>query len=79
MSLHVQRQVIRAAEAPFAMVALERLGPCVFAIVTGQLVRPRKPPLASLPGALVRLLSWKKETVKIRHTKNFFAFVINRY
>lgn len=61
MSLHMQSQVIRATEATFAMGALERLGPCVLAIVTGQFVGPRKPPLASLPGAFVRFLPWKQK------------------
>lgn len=61
MSLHMQSQVIRATEATFAMGALERLGPCMLAIVTGQFVGPRKPPLASLPGAFVWFLSWKQK------------------
>lgn len=64
MSLHVQGEVIAAREAPVAVPALERLGPGVFAIVPGQLVRAGESPLAALPAALVWLLScWaKRET-----------------
>lgn len=65
MSLHMQSQVIRTTEATFAVGAFERLGPCMLAIVTGQLVGPRKPPLASLPGAFVRLLSWKQTSILV--------------
>lgn len=57
VSLHVQRQVVGAGEAAVAHPALERLGTRVLPVVAGQLVRPRKPPVAALPGALVGLLT----------------------
>lgn len=59
VSLHMQRQMIGAGETPVAVAAFERLGASVFPVVTGQLVRPREPPLAALPRALVRLLACK--------------------
>lgn len=62
VSLHVQRQVVGAGEAAVAHPALERLGTRVLPVVAGQLVRPRKPPVAALPGALVGLLTCKEET-----------------
>lgn len=55
--LHVQGQMIGAGKAAVAHPALERLGPCVLSVVTGQLVRAREPPVAAFPGALVRLLA----------------------
>ncbi|TKC34877.1 hypothetical protein EI555_009987, partial [Monodon monoceros] len=58
--LHVQGQVVRAGEAAVAHAALEGLGPRVFAVVSGQLVRAREPPVAAFPGALVRLLTCAK-------------------
>jgi len=57
VTLHVERQVIGPREAAIAVAALERLGTCVLAVVAGQLVAPRKPPFAAVPGALVRLLT----------------------
>lgn len=57
VSLHVQGQVVRAREAAAAHGALERLGARVLPEVARQLVGPGEAPLASLPGALVRLLS----------------------
>lgn len=41
------------------MVALKRLGAGVFAVVPRQLVAPGESPLAALPRALVRLLTWE--------------------
>lgn len=57
VALHVQRQVVGAGEAAVAHHALERLGTRVLPVVAGQLVRPGKPPVAALPGALVGLLA----------------------
>lgn len=57
VALHVQRQVVGAGEAAVAHHALERLGARVLPVVAGQLVRPGKPPVAALPGALVGLLA----------------------
>lgn len=45
-------------DRPVTVVALKRLGAGVFAVVPCQLVAPGKSPLASLPRALVRLLTW---------------------
>ena len=55
--LHVQRQVVGAREAAVAHAALEGLGPGVLAVVAGQLIRAREPPVAAFPGAFVRLLT----------------------
>lgn len=64
VSLHVQRQVVGTGEAAVAHSALERLGTRVLPVVAGQLVRPRKPPVAALPGALVGLLTCGKEETR---------------
>ena len=55
--LHVQRQVVGAAECAVAGLADERLGAGVLTDVSGQLVRAGEAPVAVLPGAEVRLLS----------------------
>lgn len=60
--LHVQGEVIRAGEAAVAHAALEGLGSRVLAVVAGQLVRAREPPVAAFPGALVGLLACVKGT-----------------
>lgn len=54
-------------DRPVTVVALKRLGASVFAVVPCQLVAPGKSPLATLPRALVRLLTWglKKQTHKM--------------
>lgn len=57
MPLHVQREVVGAREAAVAHAALEGLGPRVLAVVAGQLVGAREPPVAAFPGAFVRLLT----------------------
>lgn len=49
--------MIAAGEASVAMPALERLRAGVLAVMARQFVRTRKSPLATLPAALVRLLS----------------------
>lgn len=64
VALHVQRQVVGAGEAAVAHPALERLGARVLPVVAGQLVRPREPPVAALPGALVGLLACDKEETR---------------
>lgn len=61
MSLHVQGQVVRAGEATAAHGALERLGARVFPEMARQLVRSGEAPLASLPGAHVRPLSFSEK------------------
>lgn len=58
MPLHVQGQVVGAGEATAAHAALERLCTGVFPEMASQLIRTGKTPLASLPGALVWLLSF---------------------
>lgn len=45
-------------DRPVTVVALKRLGAGVFAVVPRQLVTPGESPLAALPRALVRLLTW---------------------
>lgn len=48
----------RRGDRPVAVVALKRFGAGVFAVVPRQLVAPGESPLAALPRALVRLLTW---------------------
>ena len=48
--------MITPTETPIAMGTFERFLTSVFPVVTRQLVAARKPPRASLPRALVRLL-----------------------
>lgn len=61
VSLHVQGQVVRAGETAAAHGALERFGTRVFPEMASQLVRPGEAPLASFPGAGVRLFSFSRE------------------
>ena len=77
--LHVQRQVVGAREGPVAHLALEGLGARVLAVVPGEFVRPREPPLALGPVAPVRLLTWskkkrkktiRKKAIKLKRTNN---------
>jgi hypothetical protein len=62
VALHVEREVVRAREAPVAVSTLERFGARVFPVVARQLVGSREPPLAPLPRAPVRLLSCNTHT-----------------
>ena len=55
--LHVEGEVVRPGEAAVALAALEGLDAGVLPQVPRQLVRPREPPLAAVPGAPVRLLT----------------------
>ena len=57
MPLHVEGKMVAPRERPLTQVTLERFGPGVLAVMPCQLVRPRKLPPASLPGALIGLLS----------------------
>ena len=57
MPLHVQGEVVRSGEGPFAEPALERTVASVFPHVSGELIRPRKLPSAAFPGADVRLFA----------------------
>lgn len=52
--------MIAAREASVAMSTLERFRASVLAIVARQLVGTRESPLATLPAALIRLLSWNE-------------------
>lgn len=61
MSLHVQGQVVGAGETAAADGALERLRARVFPEMARQLIGPGEAPLTSLPGALIRLLSFSKQ------------------
>lgn len=60
VSLHVQRQVVRAGKTAVTEAALEGLGPCVLPIMTCQLVGAGEAPLATLPRTLVGLFPWKR-------------------
>lgn len=66
MPLHVQSQVITPTETAVAMRTLERFLAGVFPIVTRQLVTARKPPRATLPRALVRLLPSVRPLVRLQ-------------
>ena len=57
MSLHVQTEVVTPSKSPITEVTLERFHPCVFPVVSCQLVRPGELPVTALPAAAVRLLS----------------------
>lgn len=61
VSLHVQGQVVGAGETAAAHGALERLRARVFPEMARQLIGPGEAPLTSLPGALIRLLSFSKQ------------------
>lgn len=61
VTLHVQGQVVGAREAAAAGDALEGLGPGVFPVVSGELVRSGEAPVAALPRAAVRLLACKEK------------------
>ena len=49
MPLHVEGEVVGPGEAPVAVLALEGLEAGVLAVMPRQLVRPREPPLATVP------------------------------
>ena len=57
MTFHVQRQVVGPRKTAVTVTTLEGLGARVFPVVPGQLVTPREPPLAAVPGTLVGLLT----------------------
>lgn len=61
VTLHVQGQVIRAREAAAAGDALEWFGSGVFPVVSGELIRSGKTPVAAFPCTTVRLLTCKRE------------------
>lgn len=58
-------------DRPVTVVALKRLGAGVFAVVPRQLVAPGESPLAALPRALVRLLTWGMKGKKNTHEHLF--------
>ena len=57
MPLHMEGKMVAPRERPLTQVTLERFSPGVLAVMPCQLIRPRKLPPASLPGALIGLLS----------------------
>lgn len=59
-------------DRPVTVVALKRLGAGVFAVVPRQLVAPGESPLAALPRALVRLLTWGMKGKKNTHEHLFY-------
>lgn len=62
MTFHVQRQMIGSRKTTITVLALERLGARVLAIVPRQLITACESPLATLPRALVRLLTCNEWT-----------------
>ena len=60
VSLHVERQMVGSAEASVTLGTLEWFDPCVFPVMSRQLVRPSKAPLTALPRTPVRFLTCKK-------------------
>ena len=48
--------MVRPAEGSLTQLALERSVPCVFSLVSGEFIRPGKPPAATLPVTDVGLL-----------------------
>ena len=63
VSLHVERQMVGSAEASVTLGTLEWFDPCVFPVMSRQLVRPSKAPLTALPRTPVRLLTCKQKMV----------------
>lgn len=61
MALHVQRQMVRAREAATARDAFEWLRPRVFAVMPRQFIWSGETPVASLPAASVRLLTYENK------------------
>lgn len=57
VSLHVQGKVIRSGEGAWADATLEGFGARVFPVVTRQLIRTSKTPVAAVPRTPVRLLA----------------------
>lgn len=66
VSLHVERQVVAAREAPFADFALEGLGARVLPVMPRQLVRPGELIVALGPLAGVRLLPCVDSLVRLQ-------------
>ena len=57
MSLHVKGEMVRPGEGSLTQFTLEGSVPCMFPLMSGQLVRPRKPPAATLPVTDIGLLT----------------------
>ena len=60
MPAGVEGEVVAARESAATAGALERLGASVLPVVSGELVGAGEAPLAPLPRARVRLLTWVK-------------------
>lgn len=72
--LHVQGQVVRAGEAAAAGQALEGLGSGVLAVVSGELIRAGKAPVAAIPAAPVGLLTWdERKQEPVTHKEGLTA------
>lgn len=72
MTFHVQRQMIGSRKTTITVLALERLGARVLAIVPRQFITACESPLATLPRALVRLLTCNEWTSRENvETKRF--------
>ena len=77
MTFHVQCQVVGPRKTAVTVTTLERLGARVFPVVPGQLVTPREPPLAAVPGTLVGLLTFggeRKEGDESQYLRMTFTF-----
>ena len=61
----VEGEVVAAREPAAAVGALEGLGAGVLAVVAGELVGAGEAPLASLPRARVRLLTWERRKFQL--------------
>ena len=60
VALHVQRQVVRTAEAAVTVATLEGFGSGVFAVMAGELVGAGEAPLATGPGTPIGFLTWNE-------------------
>ena len=66
MSLGVETKVVRAAEAPVTVAALEGLVSCMLPVVPGQFITPGKFPIAPLPLANVGLFTGMGSSVCLK-------------
>lgn len=64
VSLHVKCEMVRPGEGSLAQVALEGPVPCVFAVMTRELIRTGELPPTSLPAAVVGLLTCEHREMK---------------
>lgn len=75
VSLHVQGQVVRAGETAVTHATLKRLCPGVFPVMACQLIRAGEAPLTSLPGAVVRLLTFIGKKLKNKGSQSIYIYI----